>query len=125
MSQFSRQLNLDAITLLADIWDNDLDPEVSAQLVYLSFGKENGKGKGKVKGKGKGKFNVRQSRLSLEGRRQRLKELKAKKTNVELVVERDTGQTIANAQCLHPARLHKNQTRTARMSTRQHLTTQA
>ena len=48
---------LDAIALLADTWDNDLDPEVSAQLVqanvqaHLSFGKE--KGKGKAKGKHK------------------------------------------------------------------------
>ena len=39
---------LDAIALLADTWDNDLDPDVSAQLVqasaqaYLSFGKEKG-----------------------------------------------------------------------------------
>ena len=40
---------LDAIALLADTWDNDLDPEVSAQLVQanvracISFGKEKGK----------------------------------------------------------------------------------
>ena len=44
---------MDAIALLADTWDNDLDPEVSAQLVqvsaqaYLSFGEEKGKGQGK------------------------------------------------------------------------------
>ena len=37
---------LDAIALLAETWDTDLDPEVSAQLVqanvqaYLTFGKE-------------------------------------------------------------------------------------
>ena len=48
---------LDAIALLADTWNDDLDPEASAQLVqasaqaYLSFGKD--KGKGKAKGKGK------------------------------------------------------------------------
>ena len=47
----------DAIALLADTWDNDLDPEGSAQLVqanvqaYLSSGKEKGKGKGKGKSK--------------------------------------------------------------------------
>ena len=41
---------------------------------YLSFGKEKDKGKGK----GKGKYPVRPSLLSLEGRRRRLKELKAK-----------------------------------------------
>ena len=39
---------LDALALLADTWDIDLDPDVSAQLVqasaqaYLSFGKEKG-----------------------------------------------------------------------------------
>ena len=50
---------LDAIALLADTWDNDLDPDVGAQLVqpnvraHLSFGKEKGKSQGK------GKFPVR------------------------------------------------------------------
>ena len=73
---------LDAIDLLADTWDNDLDPEVSAQLIqanvqaYLSFGKEKGKGKGK--GKSKGRHPVRPSHLSLEDCRRRLRELKAK-----------------------------------------------
>ena len=44
---------LDAIALLADTWNDDLDPEVSAQLAqasaqaYLSSEKEKGKGKGK------------------------------------------------------------------------------
>ena len=44
----------DANGLLADTWDNDLDPEVSAQLVQanvracLSFGKEKGKSKGEA-----------------------------------------------------------------------------
>ena len=63
---------LDAIALLADTWDNDLDPEVSAQLVqanvqaYLSFGREKGKGKGN--GKSKGIYPVRPSHLSLEDR---------------------------------------------------------
>ena len=73
---------LDAIALLADTWDNDLDPEVSAQLVRanvqacFSFGKE--KGKGNRKGKGKGKFPVCPSCLPFGDRRQRLRELKAK-----------------------------------------------
>ena len=63
---------LDAIALLADTWDTDLDPEVSAQLVQasapacFSFGKEKGKGKGKGKGKDKGRDLVRPSHLSLE-----------------------------------------------------------
>ena len=48
MSLFSKQLNWMAIAFLADTWDNDLDPDVSAQLVqasaqaYLSFEKEKG-----------------------------------------------------------------------------------
>ena len=73
---------LEAIALLPNKWDNDLDPEVSAQLVqanvraYLSFREEKGKSKGK--GKDKGKLPVRPSRLSLVDRRQGLRELKAK-----------------------------------------------
>ena len=87
---------LDALALLANTWDNELDPEVSAQLVqasapaYLSFGKEKGKGKGKANGKGKGRYPVRRSHLSLADRRRRL--------NVVPVVERDIGQMIANVQ---------------------------
>ena len=73
---------LDAIALLADTWDNNLDPEVSAQLVqanvqaYLSFGKETGISE--CKGKSKGRYPVRPSQLSLEDRRRRSRELKAK-----------------------------------------------
>ena len=53
----------EAIALLADTWNDDLDPEVSAQMVqvsvqaYLCFGKH--KGKGKSKGKGKGRYTHR------------------------------------------------------------------
>ena len=67
---------LDAVALLADIWDYDLDPEVSAQLVpahvrgSFSFGKQKGRSKGK------GKFPVRSSRLPVSDRRQQLKELR-------------------------------------------------
>ena len=56
---------LDEIALLADTWDNELDPEVSAQLVqanvqaYFSFGQDKGTGKGK--GKSKGGYPVRLS----------------------------------------------------------------
>ena len=70
---------LDAIALLACTWNEDLDPEVSAQpaqasaQAYLSFGKEKGKGEGKAKGKGKGRYPVRPSHLSLENRRRRVK----------------------------------------------------
>ena len=75
---------LDAIALLADTWNDDLDSEVSAQLVQasaqasLSFGKEKGKGKDKANGKGKGRYPVRPSHVSLEDSRRRLKGLKAK-----------------------------------------------
>ena len=105
---------LDEIALLADAWNDDLDTEVSAQLVqasaqgYLSYGKEKGKGQGKSKGKGKGRYPVRPSHLSLEDRRRRLKEQKKRKPSVELAVGRDIGQTIANAQCLPSVRLRKN-----------------
>ena len=44
--------------------------------------------------------------MLLEDRRRRLRELK-EQSSVVVVVERDVGQTIANAQCLLPARLHK------------------
>ena len=77
---------LDAIALLADMWDNDPDAEVSAQLVQASAqayfshgeGKVKGKGKSKGKGKGKGKFRVRPLCLPVDDRRQQLRELKAK-----------------------------------------------
>ena len=67
---------LDAIDLLADTWDTDLDPEVCAKLVqanvraYLSFGKEKGESNGE------GKFPVRSSRLPLSDRGQQLRELR-------------------------------------------------
>ena len=83
---------LDAIALLTDTWEVNLDLEVSAQLVqanaqaYLSFGKEKGKGKGKAKSKGR--YPVRPSHLLLEDRRRRLREPK-RKLNAVLVVERD------------------------------------
>ena len=54
MPLFFEAAKLDAIALLADTWNDDLDPEVSAQLVQanvqadLSFGK-----KKKVKAKAK------------------------------------------------------------------------
>ena len=81
---FFEAAELDAIALLADTWDNNVDPERRAQLVQASaqaslcFGKEKGKGKGKGKGKSKGRYPVRPSHLLLECRRRRLKKLKAK-----------------------------------------------
>ena len=115
---------LDAIALLADTWDNDLDPEVSAELVQasaqacLSFGKEKGKGKGK--GKKKGRYPVRPSHLSVEGRRRRLKELKAK---TECRACGRKGHWAHDRECAMSSSSSSTQkrTRTARMSTRQHL----
>ena len=63
---------LDEIALLADTRNEDLDSEVSAQLVqasaqaHFSFGKEKGKGKGKAKGWGR--YPVRLSHRPLEDR---------------------------------------------------------
>ena len=106
---------LDAIALLADIRDNALDPEVSAQLVqvhkaYLSFGKDKGKGKGKAKHKGQGRYPLRPSHQSLEDRRRRLKELKAK-TECRACGRKGHWQMITNVQCLLQAHLHKITTR--------------
>ena len=108
---------LDAIALLADTWDNDLDPEVSAQLVPSAQAYFQGKGKGK--GKSKGRYPVRPSHLSLEDRRRRLKELKAKTEC------RACGRKVHWAhgrECATSSA--QNQTHTARMSTRQHLSSQ-
>ena len=56
---------LDAIALLADTWDNGLDPEVSAQLAQASGASlpfiRKGGGKGKGNGKSKGRYPVRPS----------------------------------------------------------------
>ena len=52
---FFEAAELDAIALLADTWDNDLEPEASAQLVEasaqadLSFGKEKEKAKARAR----------------------------------------------------------------------------
>ena len=104
----------DAVALLADTWDNDLDPEVSVQLLhanvqaYFSFGKENGKGKGK------GKFPVRSSRLPLNDGRQQLR---------ELAVEKDFEHRITNAH--FPSVYFRNhQTRAARLMTQLHFSSQ-
>ena len=80
---------LDAIALLADTSNDDLDPEVSAQLVqasapaHLSFGKEKGKGKGKAKGKGKGRYPVRPV-TSVTGRPTKTARLHKKTRRVQL-----------------------------------------
>ena len=122
---FSSHVALDDLTVYeaADTWENNLDPEVSAQVVqataqaYLSFGKEQGKGQGK--GKNKGRYPVRPSHLSLEDRRRRLKELKAK---TECHARGREGHWAQDRQCSTSST--QNQTRTARMSARQHLSNQ-
>ena len=120
---------LDAIALLADTWNDDLVLEVSAQLVqasaqaYFSFGKDKGIGKGKSKGKGKGRYPVRPSHLSLEDRRRRLRELKAK---TECRACGRKGHWANDRECaMSSSSSTQNQTRTARMATRQQLTDRA
>ena len=74
---------LDAIALLADTRNDDLDPQLvqnwykQAHKLILLSERKTAEGKGKAKGKGKGRCSVRPSHLSLEDRR-RLKELKPK-----------------------------------------------
>ena len=97
---FSQAAELDEITLLADTRDNDLDPEVSAQLVqanvraYFSFRK-------KGKSRGKGKFPVRSTPLPLSDRRQQPKELRENIECICLRSKRTFGTTITNAQLFH------------------------
>ena len=77
---------LDEIALLADTWDNDIDPEVSAQQeqanvrAYLPFGKEKEQRLGQVS-------------CSL------IMFARAKKLNVMPAIEKDMGHMITNAQC--------------------------
>ena len=115
---------LGAVALLADTSDNDLDQEVSAQVVqanvedYLFFGKE--KGKGKSKGKDRGTYPVRPSHLSLKDRRRRLRELRAK---IECRACGRKGHRAHDRECaMSPSSSStQSQTRTARMTTQQHL----
>ena len=116
---------LDAIALLADTWDNDLDPVVGAHLVqanvlaYLTFGEEKGKGKGK----GKGKFPVRPSCLPSVDRRQRQRELKAK---TECRAFGRKGHWAHDRECaMTPSSLSSNtQTHAAHMTTQLHVSSQ-
>ena len=60
---FLEAAELDAIALLADTWDDDLDPEVSAQLVHnwcksLPFFSEGEQEKGKVKAKARARADI-------------------------------------------------------------------
>ena len=128
MSLCFEAAELDAIALPADTWNDDLDPEVSKQMVQanvqadLSFGKKKGKGKGK--GKSQGRYPVRPSNLSLEDRRRRLSELKAK---AEYRACGRKGYWAHDRECaVSPSSSSaQNQTRTARMTTQQHLSDQA
>ena len=122
---------MDAIALLADTWDTDLDPEVSAQLAqtsaqaYFSFGNQKGKGKGK--GKGRGRYLARPSHLSFGDRRRRLKELKELKATNEFRACGRKGHWANDRECAMSSSSSstQNQTRTARMATRQQLTDRA
>ena len=114
---------LDAIALLAHTWDSDLDPEVSAQLVQ-PFEKEKGTGNGKGKGESKGKYHVRPAHLSLDDRGRRLKEREA---TTECRACGRKGHCANDRECAlsSSSSSTQNQTRTARMVTRQHLSNQA
>ena len=115
---------LDAITLLADTWNDDLDPEVSAQLVqasaqaYFSCGRR--KGKEKVKAKAKARADICRWRTVDDG----WKNLKAK---AECGACGRKGHWANDRECaMSPSSSStQNQTRTARIATRQHLTNQA
>ena len=117
---------LDAIALLAGTWNDDLDPEASAQMAqasaqaYFSFG-NNKRKKGKSKGKCRGQYPVQPSHLSLEDRRRRLRELKAK---TECRAFGRKGHWANDRECAMSSSISstRNQTRTARMATRQQLT---
>ena len=108
---------MDAIALFSDTWDDDLDPEVSAQLVpasaqaYLSFGKETVKGKGKAKGQGQrqgqGQISCSPVTSVIGGPSTMTERTEGKNRMSCLWSKRDIGQMIVNVQCLLPARLHK------------------
>ena len=90
---------LGAVALLADTWDND---------------------KGKSKGKGRGKYPVRPSHLSLEDRRRRLREVRAQ---IECRACGRKGHRAHDRECAMSlsSSSTQSQTRTARMTTQQHL----
>ena len=124
--KFSSCVALDVVTLFAAADLDAIAPDLSAQLVqasaqaYLSFGKEKGKGKGQ----GKGRCPVRPSHLSLEDRRRRMKELKAK-TECRACGRKGHWANDREYAMSSSSSSTKNQTRTARMATRQHLSNQA
>ena len=93
------------------------------KLTFISE-RDKGEGKCKSKGSGKGRYPVQPSHLSLEDRRRRLKELKAK---TECRICGRKGHWANDRECAMSSSSSstQNQTRTARMATRQQLANQA
>ena len=70
---------LNAVVDCEDAEERSSGDAVQLQLAaFVAFGKAKGKGKDKSKGKGKGKGKIVKSHLSIEQRRQKLAEIKAK-----------------------------------------------
>ena len=128
MSLFSRQLNwIQLLFLLARgtmILTLKCAHSWCKQMYKLSFSSEKEKGKGKGKGRSKGRYPVCPSHLSLEDRRRRFTELKAK---TECRACGRKGNWPHDRECaMSPSSSSsQNQTRTPRMTTQQHLSNQA
>ena len=70
---------LNAVVDCDDAEERSSGDAIQLQLAaFVAFGKAKGKGKDKFKGKGKGKGKIVKSHLSIEQRRQKLSEIKAK-----------------------------------------------
>ena len=70
---------LNAVVDCEDAEERSSGDAIQLQLAaFVAFGKAKGKGKDKFKGKGKGKGKIVKSHLSIEQRRQKLSEIKAK-----------------------------------------------
>ena len=91
------------------------------KLTFFFWEKEKGKGKGKSKGRCRGRYPVRPSHLSLEDRRRRLK------AKAECRVCGRKGHWANDRQCAmsFSSSSARNQTRTARLATRQQFTDRA
>ena len=91
-----------ALNALADLGEADDDKNVGDAIqlqlaAFAAFGRAKGKGKGKPKGKGK----VIRSNLSIEQRRKRLAEIKAK-SNASVAGDMDIGQATQLANFREP-----------------------
>ena len=92
-----------------------------------TFHSERRKVKVKVKEKAKARAKTlfAPTHLSLEDRRRRTERTESEKLNVVLVVEKDIGRMIASGAMSPSSSSSQNRTRTARMTTQQHLSSQA